>query len=42
MPSMQDAIRIYEKYGFEAIDKPMGNTGHHGCQAFYVRSIGSA
>lgn len=42
MPEMKDAIRVYEKYGFEALTKPMGNTGHHGCQAFYARSIGSA
>lgn len=42
MPSMKDAIRVYQKYGFQPIDQPMGNTGHHGCQAFYVRSIGSA
>jgi putative acetyltransferase len=42
MPEMKDAIRVYEKYGFEALPRPMGNTGHHGCQAFYARSIGSA
>jgi putative acetyltransferase len=42
MPEMKDAIRVYEKYGFEALTRPMGNTGHHGCQAFYVRSIASA
>ncbi len=42
MPNMKDAIRVYEKYGFEPLSKPMGNTGHHGCQAYYVRSIGSA
>ncbi|WP_141734822.1 GNAT family N-acetyltransferase [Oligoflexus tunisiensis] len=42
MPSMRDAIRLYERYGFKPLDRPLGNTGHHGCQAFYVRSIGSA
>jgi putative acetyltransferase len=36
---MKDAIRLYERYGFQALDQPMGNTGHHGCQAFFVRSI---
>lgn len=42
MPSMKDAIRVYEKYDFQPLERPMGNTGHHGCQAFYVRSMGSA
>lgn len=42
MPNMKDAIRVYEKYDFQPLDGPMGNTGHHGCQAFYVRSIASA
>jgi putative acetyltransferase len=42
MPSMEAAIRVYEKYDFQPLDRPMGNTGHHGCQAFYVRSIASA
>lgn len=42
MPSMQEAIRLYEKYGFQALTRPMGNTGHYGCQAFYLRSMASA
>jgi putative acetyltransferase len=42
VPNMKDAIRLYEKYGFQALDRPMGDTGHHGCQAFYARPIGSA
>lgn len=42
MPSMVGAIRLYEKFGFQPLERPMGYTGHHGCQAFYVRSMGSA
>ncbi|MBC7658568.1 MAG: GNAT family N-acetyltransferase [Chitinophagaceae bacterium] len=39
MPEMTDAIRLYEKSGFQAISEPMGNTGHHGCQAFFVKTL---
>ncbi|MDQ3234170.1 MAG: GNAT family N-acetyltransferase [Pseudobdellovibrionaceae bacterium] len=42
IPEMKDAIRVYEKYNFKRLDRPLGDTGHHGCQAFYVRSMVSA
>ncbi|MBC7531136.1 MAG: GNAT family N-acetyltransferase [Oligoflexus sp.] len=39
MPEMKDAIRLYEKFDFCAINHSMGNTGHHGCQSFFLRSM---
>lgn len=36
---MTDARRLYEKSGFEPIAKPMGNTGHFGCDAWYARKL---
>jgi len=37
--SMTAARRLYERTGFVAVDKPMGETGHFGCDAWYVRKI---
>lgn len=39
MPSMQDAIKLYEGFGFRPLTGPLGNTGHHGCQSFFARSL---
>lgn len=36
---MHAAKRLYERFGFEAQPGPMGATGHHGCDAWYVRSL---
>ncbi|MFT5048750.1 MAG: putative acetyltransferase [Chlamydiales bacterium] len=33
---MHRARVLYEKLGFEAIDGPMGNTGHHACDGWYA------
>ena len=32
MPELQLALKTYEKFGFQYLDKPMGNSGHHGCE----------
>ncbi len=36
---MKDASKLYEKSGFKRLDKPLGATGHFGCQVFYSRSL---
>lgn len=36
---MADARRLYERNGFEPIDAPMGNTGHSGCNGWYLRDL---
>lgn len=36
MPELKRAMKVYEKFGFEYIDGPMGNTGHSGCSVFMV------
>jgi putative acetyltransferase len=38
--AMKGARALYEKNGFSPIDKPMGATGHFGCDAWYVRDLG--
>ena len=33
---MDAAMKLYERSGFHRIDKPMGDTGHGGCNTFYL------
>jgi putative acetyltransferase len=37
--TMKDAMKLYEKNGFEKIKGPLGNTGHFACDLFYKRSL---
>ena len=32
-------MRLYERSGFHRIDGPMGDTGHGGCNTFYLREL---
>ncbi|MFW6085391.1 MAG: GNAT family N-acetyltransferase [Gemmatimonadota bacterium] len=36
---MAAARRLYERNGFEPLDAPMGDTGHCGCDGWYVRRL---
>jgi putative acetyltransferase len=36
---MDAAIRLYERNGFRRIDAPLGDTGHGGCNTFYLRDL---
>ncbi|MBA2237714.1 MAG: GNAT family N-acetyltransferase [Lysobacter sp.] len=36
---MDSAMKLYERSGFRRIDGPLGNTGHGGCNAFYVMEL---
>lgn len=36
---MHAAQKLYEKFGFKKLDKPMGNTGHFKCNCWYVREV---
>jgi putative acetyltransferase len=33
---MDAAMRLYERSGFRRIDAPLGDTGHGGCNTFYL------
>ncbi|HEV8692748.1 MAG TPA: GNAT family N-acetyltransferase [Lysobacter sp.] len=39
MCSMNDAIRLYERNGFRRVGAPLGNTGHGGCNTFYLLEL---
>ena len=36
---MTEARRLYEAAGFKRIDAPMGDTGHHRCDCWYVLEL---
>lgn len=36
---MKTAAAVYQKYGFEYLDAPMGSTGHSGCDRYMVREL---
>ncbi len=39
LEQMEQARRLYRKNGFEDIDKPLGNTGHSGCNWWMVKTL---
>ena len=39
MPELEQALRVYEKFGFKHLDGPMGNSGHTGCSRWMIREI---
>ena len=39
MPELKQALKIYEKFGFEYLPSPLGNTGHFGCDVWMLRKL---
>lgn len=39
MPELKQAISAYEKFGFEYLTGPIGNTGHHGCSVWMCKTL---
>ncbi|HUZ59544.1 MAG TPA: GNAT family N-acetyltransferase [Hanamia sp.] len=39
MPELVKAILMYEKNGFEYILKPLGNSGHSGCNIWMIKNL---
>jgi len=42
MPELNRAMKIYEKFGFEYLDGPLGNTGHFGCNRWMLKKLPAA
>ncbi|MEM9258019.1 MAG: GNAT family N-acetyltransferase [Bacteroidota bacterium] len=36
---MTTAASVYQKYGFQYLDGPLGNTGHCGCDRYMVKQL---
>ena len=39
MPELKNALKVYEKMGFHYLEKPMGNSGHFGCDLWMMTKI---
>jgi putative acetyltransferase len=39
MPELNKAVNMYEKFGFNQLDGPLGNTGHFGCDIWMLKSL---
>lgn len=39
MPYMTDAQKLYQKVGFNYLDKPMGDTGHYSCPVWMIKNL---
>lgn len=38
-PNMDAAISLYKKFEFYNLDKPIGNTGHNGCDIWLMKDL---
>ena len=39
LPELKNAIELYKKNGFHFIEKPLGNSGHSGCDVWMLKDI---
>jgi putative acetyltransferase len=39
MPELKKALNVYEKFGFEHLNGPMGNSGHTGCSLWMLKQL---
>ncbi len=39
MPELKLALAVYEKFGFEYLTAPMGNSGHFGCDLWMIKRL---
>lgn len=39
MPYMEDARKLYRKFGFEGLEKPLGDTGHYSCNVWMIKNL---
>lgn len=39
MPELSSAIGLYEKMGFNKLEKPLGNSGHFACDLWMLKQL---
>jgi putative acetyltransferase len=39
MPELSNAVKVYEKFGFQYIDHPLGKSGHCGCDLWMLKDL---
>jgi putative acetyltransferase len=38
-PELKAALHIYEQYGFQYLEKPLGSTGHYSCGIWMIKNL---
>ena len=39
LPELSNAVKLYEKCGFTYLSKPLGNSGHFGCDLWMIKDL---
>ena len=39
LPAFNNAVRIYTKHGYKTLSKPLGTSGHFGCDIWMVKDL---
>ena len=39
MPELRKAVAVYEQFGFEYLEGPIGNSGHFGCDVWMKKTL---
>ncbi|XVJ64819.1 MAG: GNAT family N-acetyltransferase [Lacibacter sp.] len=39
MPELKQALKVYELFGFEYLEGPLGNSGHFGCDRWMLKQL---
>ncbi len=39
MPKLSKAVKVYEQFGFQYLEAPMGNSGHSGCDLWMSKLL---
>ena len=39
MPELEQALNVYEKFGFKYLNGPLGNSGHFGCSKWMFKKL---
>jgi len=39
MPELGQALKVYERFGFNYLSAPLGNSGHFGCELWMIRAL---
>ena len=39
MPELQQALKVYEKFGFKYLNGTLGNSGHFGCAKWMLKNL---
>jgi len=39
MPELEQALKVYERFGFNYLSAPLGDSGHFGCELWMIKEL---